>query len=96
MGRVNKTLIKKFQNPLGPHMQKRGGKLIPKHAKGSPVNNNPLPEIPVNTNPIPKKEDKKKKKLFEIDQRIVGNIPPQYLTFPNVDVKGLYMIKRNK
>ena len=55
---------------------KKGG-LISKHAKGSPVNTNPLPEIPVNTNPIPKKEDKKKKKLFEIDQKIVGNIPPQ-------------------
>jgi hypothetical protein len=45
---------------------KKGG-LISKYAKGSQVNTNPLPEMPVNTNPIPKKEDKKKKKLFEID-----------------------------
>jgi hypothetical protein len=47
--------------------KKQGGRLIPKHAKGSPVNTNPLPEMPVNTNPIPKKEDKKKNKLFKID-----------------------------
>jgi hypothetical protein len=30
-------------------------KLIPKHAKGNPVNNNPLPEKPINNNPVPKK-----------------------------------------
>ena len=42
-------------------------RLIPRHAKGSPVNTNPLPEMPINTNPVPKKENKKKKKLFEID-----------------------------
>lgn len=75
---------------------KSGGRLISKHAKGNPVNTNPLPERPINTNPIPKKEDKKKKKLFEIDQRVVGNIPPQYLTFPKGKGKGLYMIKRNE
>lgn len=77
-------------------IEKQGGRLIPKHAKGNPVNTNPLPKDQINDNPIPKKEDKKKKKLFEIDQRIIGNIPPQYLTFPNVDGNGLYMIKRNK
>lgn len=76
---------------------KTGGKLIPKHAKGSPVNTNPLPERPINTNPIPKKEDKKKKKLFEIDQRVVGLRPtPGLLTFPKGTGNGLYMIKRNE
>ena len=74
---------------------KQGGRLIPKHAKGSTVNTNPLPEMPVNTNPIPKKEDKKNKS-FKIDQRIIGNIPPQYLTFPRGNGRGLYMIKRNE
>lgn len=75
-------------------IEKQGGRLIPKHAKGNSVNTNPLPKMPINTNPIPKKEDKKKKKLIEVDQRTIGNIPPQYLTFPNVDGKGLYMIKK--
>lgn len=76
---------------------KQGGNLIPKHAKGSPVNNNPLPERPINTNPIPKKEDKKKNKLFEIDQRVIGLRPtPGLLTFPKGNSNGLYMIKRNE
>ena len=92
---MNKKLIKKFQNSSGVNHAKQGRKLIPKHAKGSPVNTNPLPEIPINTKPVPKKEDKKNK-LFEIDQRTIGNTPPQYLTYPNVDGKGLYMIKRKK
>ena len=76
-----------------------GGRLIPKHAKGSPVNTNPLPKDQINDNPIPsKKEDKKKKKkLFEIDQRIVGLRPtPGLLTFPKGNGNGLFMIKRNK
>lgn len=97
--KMSKKLIKKFQTPLGLHMQKRGGKLIPKHAKGSPVNTNPLPKDQINDNPIPsKKEDKKKKKkLFEIDQRIVGLRPtPGLLTFPKGNGNGLYMIKRNE
>lgn len=72
-------------------------RLIPRHAKGSPVNTNPLPEMPINTNPIPKKENKKKKKLFEIDQRVIGLRPtPGLLTFPRGDSNGLYMIKRNE
>lgn len=77
--------------------EKQGGRLIPKHAKGSPVNNNPLPKMPINTNPVPKKEDKKKKKLFEIDQRVIGVRPtPGLLTFPRGNGNGLYMIKRNE
>ncbi len=74
---------------------KQGGRLIPKHAKGNPVNTNPLPKIPINTNPIPKKEDKKKS--FKIDQRIIGLRPtPGLLTFPKGNGRGLYMIKRNE
>lgn len=73
---------------------KTGGRLISKHAKGNAVNTNPLPKDQTN-NPVPTK-DKKKKKSFEIDQRIVGNIPPQYLTFPKWNGRGLYMIKRNE
>lgn len=73
---------------------KQGGHLISKHAKGNPINTNPLPKDQINDNPVPKKKDKKK--LFEIDQRIVGNIPPQYLTFPKGNGRGLYMIKRNE
>ncbi len=79
-------------------IEKQGGRLVPKHAKGSPVNNNPLPKYQINDNPIPsKKEDKKKKKLFEIDQRIVGLRPtPGLLTFPKGNGNGLYMVKRNE
>jgi hypothetical protein len=32
--KMSKKLIKKFQTPLGLHIQKQGGRLIPKHAKG--------------------------------------------------------------
>lgn len=67
---------------------KKGG-LISKYAKGSPVNTNPLPKYQINDNP-------NKNKLFEIDQRVVGYIPPQYLTFPKGNGRGLYMIKRNE
>lgn len=38
-------------------------KLIPRHSKGNPVNNNPLPKRPINTNPIPEVKPKKSKKL---------------------------------
>ena len=58
-------------------------KLIPKHAKGSPVNTNPLPERPVNTNPIPKKEDKKIENL--------GIRPtPGFMTWPRGNTKGYF------
>lgn len=36
-------------------------KLIPKHAKGNPVNNNPLPKRPINNNPVPEVKPKKRK-----------------------------------
>lgn len=51
--------------------------LIPKHSKGSPVNNNPLPKMPVNNNPIPEAKPKKSKRLqirpgFKNDRPVPG------------------------
>lgn len=58
-------------------------KLIPKHAKGNPINTNPLPEIPINTNPVPKKEDKK--------IEILGIRPiPGFITWPRGNTKGYF------
>ena len=52
-------------------------KLIPKHFKGSPVNNNPLPKRPINTNPIPEEKPKSSKGLqmrpgFKNDRPVPG------------------------
>ncbi len=54
--------------------------LIPRHAKGSPVNTNPLPEMPVNTNPVPKKD----KKIENLGIRPT----PGFMTSPRGNTKG--------
>ena len=64
-------------------------KLIPKHAKGNPVNTNSLPKIPVNTNPVPKKEDKKIENL--------GIMPtPGFMTWPRGNIKGYFKMNPYK
>lgn len=55
-------------------------KLIPKHSKGSPVNNNPLPKRPINTNPVPELKPKKSKRLqirsdFKNERPVPGLLP---------------------
>ena len=42
-------------------LKRSGGQVVPKHAKGNPINTNPLPEMPINTNPVPEVKPKKKK-----------------------------------
>lgn len=53
-----------FNTQFNWNKYKSGGRLIPKHAKGSPVNNNPLPKMPINTNPVPEAKPKKRKKII--------------------------------
>ena len=64
---LNGNYVKYTLTPYGIqkiiHVNKTGGRLIPKHAKGSPVNTNPLPKHPINTNPVPEVKPKKKKGL---------------------------------
>lgn len=63
--------------------KKCGGRLITKHAKGSPVNNNPLPERPINTNPIPEGKPKKRK-------RLQLRPTPDFITWPKENTKGYF------
>ena len=66
--------------------RKQGGRLIPKHAKGNPVNTNPLPKMPINTNPVP--EVKPKKKKLQIRPNFKNERPtPEMITFPAVGFK---------
>ena len=74
---------------ITPDKKKCGGRLIPKHAKGSPVNNNPLPKMPINTNPVPKKENKKLENP--------GIRPaPMSITQPRGKTKGYYKMNPYK
>lgn len=84
---MNKKLIKKFQNSSGVNHAKQGRKLIPKHAKGNPVNTNPLPKRPINTNPVPEVKPKKSKGL-QIRPDFKNERPvPGMITFPVVGFK---------
>lgn len=47
-------------------------KLILKHAKGSPVNTNPLPERPINNNPVPKKKKLQIRPNFKNERPVPG------------------------
>ena len=68
-------------------LKKSGGRLISKHAKGSPVNNNPLPKRPVNTNPVPEVKPKKRKGL-QIRPDFKNERPvPGMLTIPVIGFK---------
>lgn len=59
-------------------------KLIPKHSKGNPVNNNPLPKRPINTNPIPEGKPKNSKGL-QIRHDFKNERPvPGLLTSPRI------------
>ena len=81
--RLYEDLLKLRGKPL----RKQGGRLIPKHSKGSPVNNNPLPKWPINTNPVPEVKPKKKKGL-QIRSNFKNERPiPGMITFPVVGFK---------
>ena len=59
-------------------------KLIPRHSKGNPVNNNPLPNRTINTNPVPELKPKKSKGL-QIKPNFKNERPvPGLLTSPRV------------
>lgn len=70
---------------------KQGGRLIPKYARGSPVNNNPLPKDFVNNNPIPNQQINSplpKKKKLQIRPDFKNERPtPGMITFPVVGFK---------
>ena len=81
--RLYEDLLKLRGKPL----RKQGGRLIPKHSKGNPVNTNPLPKRPINTNPVPEVKPKKRK-LIQIKPNFKNEIPtPGMITFPVVGFK---------
>lgn len=63
-------------------------KLIPRHAKGNPVNTNPLPEKPINNNSVPKKD----KKIENLGIRPT----PGFVTWPRGNTKGYFKMNPYK